>query len=73
MLTSAEGLSKFAEGVSSHYVQSCFFPLLFTQFLFICFPVILCTVHYFSLYSLYNFALYNYDFPFVSSSGWNKN
>ena len=54
MLTSAEGLSKFAEGVSSHYVQSCFFPLLSAQFLFIVFPLffvqfiifpfILCTI-----------------------------
>ena len=62
MLTSAEGLSKFAEGLSSHYLQ------LF-------FPFILCTISFylFSLYSLYNCVLYNYDFLLCSSSEWNKN
>ena len=62
MLTSGEGLSKFAEGLSSHYLQ------LF-------FPFILCTISFylFSLYSLYNCVLYNYDFLLCSSSEWNKN
>ena len=51
--TLAEGLSKFTESFSTHYVQLFFFSF------------ILCTISFdlFSLYSFYNYTLYNYDFP----------
>ena len=73
MLTSAEALSKFAKGLSSHYVQLSFslyslhnfflfvFPLFFVQF--IIFPFFRCTTVLCTIMI----------FPLVSSSDWNKN
>ena len=72
ILISTEGLSKFAEGLSSHYVQLCFFlyslhncflfvfRLFFVQF--IIFSFILCTIALCAIMI----------FPFLSSSEWNK-
>ena len=74
MLTSDEGLIKFVEGLSTHYVQLCFslysfhnlffffvFPLSFVQFIIS--PFIPCTIVLCAIMTS----------PFVSSSEWNKN
>ena len=63
MMTSAEDFSKFGEGFRSHYLQLCFFPLSFAQYLFICFPFISCTIVFCTVMIP----------PFVSASEWNKN
>ena len=73
MLTSSERLSKFAEGFSSHYVQLCFLPLFFAQFLLICFPFILDTTYFFP-FILCTIVLCTIMISlFVSFSEWNKN
>ena len=62
MLKSAECLSKFDEGFSSHYSQLYFSPLSITLF-----PFILYTVYHLSVYSLQKCTLYSYDSPLLST------
>ena len=70
MLTSAESLSKFAEGLRSHHVQ-LFFPSFFAEFFFICFLFILFTIYYFSFILCAVVLCTIMIFPLMSSSEWN--